>query len=96
MRWIVIFTNKPDSDDIRQAHLQAHLDYFKTCTQVTLAGSTTKPGAERSNGGVWIIKGVSHEEAVRICKEDPFFKAGLRASMDILAYTVAPQFEDAV
>ena len=96
MRWIAIFTNKPDSNDLREAHLEAHLEYFRAQTRITLAGSTTPHGASHSNGGVWVIKGVTYEEAVRICEDDPFFIAGLRESIEIFAYGMAPQFEELV
>ncbi|MCF6302870.1 MAG: YciI family protein [Devosiaceae bacterium] len=96
MRWIVIFTNKPDTEDLRLRYLAAHMEYFKNCDMVTLAGATTAHDTEVRTGGVWIIKGVTYDRAVKICEDDPFFKAGLRASMNILSYKVAPQFEETV
>lgn len=96
MRWIAIFINKSGTEGLRSQHLQAHLDYFKAQTKITLAGSTTPHGADDSNGGVWVIKGVSYEEATKICEDDPFFIAGLRQSIELFEYGVAPQFEDLV
>ena len=97
MRWIAIFTNIKDSDVLREKHLQAHLEYFdRMAGTITLAGSTTPPGQSFSNGGVWIIKGVSYEEARRICEEDPFYLAGLREKIEIFAFTVAPRFDELV
>lgn len=96
MRWIAIFTNKPSTDDLRSQHLQAHLDYFKAQTKITLAGATTPQGADVSTGGVWVINGVTYDEAVKICEEDPFFVAGLRQKIEVLEYRVAPKFENLV
>ena len=97
MRWIAILRNVPDRDALREKHLQAHLDYFdQQAGKITLAGSTTVPGESFSNGGVWVLKGVSFDEARRICEQDPFFKAGLRASLDIFEFGVAPKFEQMV
>ncbi len=96
MRWIVIFTNKPDSETLRAQYLNAHLRYFEAQSKITMAGSTLVPGEEASNGGVWIIKGADYDEARRICEEDPFFKAGLRKDISIFEYRVAPIFESKV
>ncbi len=96
MRWIAIFTNKPDTDALRAEHLAAHLQYFSLQTKITLAGSTTPHGAKSSNGGVWVINGVTYEMAVKICEEDPFFIVGLRQKIEIFEYGVAPKFEELV
>ncbi|HHB83084.1 MAG TPA: hypothetical protein ENK61_06385 [Devosia sp.] len=96
MRWIAIFTNKVNTQKLREAHLQAHLEYFSAQTKITLAGSTTPHGSSASNGGVWVIKDASYEEALKICEDDPFFIAGLRQRIDLFEYKVAPKFENAV
>lgn len=96
MRWIAIFTNRPDTDALRDEHLAEHLEYFSQHDEISLAGSTTPYGQEHSTGGVWILKGVSYETAVKICEEDPFFIVGLRQTIDVLEFKIAPKFEERV
>jgi len=96
MRWIAIFTNKPDTKKLYDEHFQAHLNYFANCPEISLAGSITPKGAEHSTGGVWVIKGLDYDSAMALIKKDPFFKAGMREKIDLYSYKVAPQFEDLV
>lgn len=96
MRWIAIFTNKPNTDTLREAHLQAHLAYFAAQSNITMAGSTTPVGEQISNGGVWIVKGLTYQETMDLIEQDPFFIAGLREKIEVFDYQVAPQFEEVV
>ncbi len=96
MRWIAIFSNRPDTEKLFEENLQAHLDYFASCPQISLAGSITPKGERHSTGGVWIIKGLEYDEALALIKRDPFFLAGMREKIDLYSYRVAPQFEDLV
>ncbi len=95
-RWIAIITNWPEKNDLREKHLAAHMAFLESHKEITMAGSTTPFGAEASNGGVWVIKGVSYDEAVKICEDDPFFKVGFRKEITVLEYRVAPWFEELV
>lgn len=96
MRWIAIITNKPDTQVLRDMHMQAHLDYIASCPEIALVGATKPFGATEGTGAVWIIKDATYEDAIRICENDPFFVAGIRQSVDVLEYEVAPKFEDLV
>jgi len=96
MRWIAIFTNKPNTDKLFKEHFDAHMEYFANCPEISLAGSITPRGEEHSTGGVWIIKGLDYDMAMALIERDPFFKAGMRDRVDLYSYRVAPQFEDLV
>jgi len=95
-RWIAIISNNQEIEDLRQKHLPAHMKYLESHPEITMAGSTTPNGAATSNGGVWVIKGVSYAEAVKICEDDPFFTVGLRKHVEVLEYRIAPWFEELV
>ena len=71
MRWIAIFSNKPDTHDLFKQHFDAHLKYFDDSPQISLAGSITPKGAEHSTGGIWVIKGLDYDEAMALVKRDP-------------------------
>jgi len=96
MRWIAIFTNKPNTEKLSEQYLQAHLEYFASSPEISLAGAITPKGAEHSTGGVWIIKGMEYDQAMELIERDPFFVAGMREKIDLYSYRVAPQFEDLV
>jgi len=96
MRWIAIFTNKPDSQELFDKHFDAHMQYFDSASAISLAGSITPKGAKNSIGGVWIIKGLEYDKAMDLIKKDPFFIAGMREKIDLYSYRIAPIFEDIV
>ncbi len=96
MRWIAIFTNKPDTQKLFEENFEAHMDYFASAEEISLAGSITPRGAEHSTGGVWIIKGLEYEKALELIKKDPFYNAGMREKIDLYSYRVAPKFEHLV
>jgi len=95
-RWIAIISNNQEIEDLRKKHIKAHMEFLENHPEITMAGSTTPNGAAVSNGGVWVIKGVSYAQAVKICEDDPFFKVGLRQKVTVLEYRVAPWFEELV
>lgn len=96
MRWIAIFTNKPNSQKLFEEHFDAHMQYFDNANAISLAGSITPRGAKNITGGVWIIKGLEYDKAMELIKMDPFFIAGMRDNIDLYSYRVAPKFEDLV
>jgi len=95
-RWIAIITNRPEVDMLREKHLAEHMKFLESHKEITMAGSTTPYGAAASNGGIWVIKGVSYQQAVKICENDPFFTVGVRQQVTVFEYRVAPWFEEVV
>ncbi|VAW22049.1 hypothetical protein MNBD_ALPHA12-869 [hydrothermal vent metagenome] len=95
-RWIAIITNNQEIGALREKHMKAHMGFLESHPEITMAGSTTANGAIASNGGVWVIKGVSYAQAVKICEDDPFFKVGMRQNINVFEYRVAPWFEELV
>lgn len=93
MRWLVIFESKPGVDSVRKAHYAAHLDYLQAHPEISLAGSVADPETGAGFGGVWIIDGVDHATAIKLCEEDPFFVADTRKSYRLFAYDTASFYE---
>jgi uncharacterized protein YciI len=98
MRWVAIFSDKPGALAIREANAQAHFDYLERHReQIRLAGGVRDEPGGPPDGGLWILDNIGDRaEAVRLCEDDPFFVAGLRASYVLKAWGFAPCYEDVV
>ncbi|MEO8759230.1 MAG: YciI family protein [Devosia sp.] len=98
MRWIAIFEDQPDALAIGEANAEAHFDYLeKHREQIRLAGGVRDEPGGAPDGGLWIMDHIaSRADAVRLCEEDPFFTAGLRARYVLKAWGFAPCYADVV
>ena len=96
MRWVAIFEDKPGALAIREANAQAHFDYLERHReQIRLAGGVRDEPGGPPDGGLWILDNITDRaEAVRLCEDDPFFTAGLRASYVLKAWGFAPCYAD--
>ena len=96
MRWVAIFEDKPGALAIREANAQAHFDYLERHReQIRLAGGVRDEPGGPPDGGLWILDNITDRaEAVRLCDDDPFFTAGLRASYVLKAWGFAPCYAD--
>ena len=95
MRWVAIFVDRPGALDIRSANAEAHFAYLAAHRdQIRLAGGVRDAPDLPPDGGLWILDNVTHADAVRLCEEDPFFTAGLRASYVLKAWGHAPCYDD--
>jgi uncharacterized protein YciI len=96
VRWVAIFTDRPGALAIREANAQAHFDYLeKHRGQIRLAGGVRDEPGGPPDGGLWILDNIGDRaEAVRLCEDDPFFRAGLRQGYVLKAWGFAPCYED--
>lgn len=98
MRSVAIFTDKAGALATREANSEAHVDYLERHRdRIRLAGGVRDEPGGPPDGGLWILDNIADRaEAVRLCEEDPFFKAGLRESYVLKAWGFAPCYADVV
>lgn len=98
-RWVAIFEDHSAEigGPIRSDHAQAHFDYLaEHAAKIRIGGGLRDNPGEWFVGGLWILDGVSRDEAVRLCEDDPYFKLGLRKSYRLYAWGKAPCFGEVV
>lgn len=79
----IIYTDKPNSLEIRLANRPAHLDHLKSLgDRLKMAGPTLGPD-EKPNGGLVIIETGSVAEAEEFVAGDPYSTANLLANVSI-------------
>ena len=88
MPYIILFEDAENIPaDLRQRHLDAHLDFLEANSdRITAAGplhSTEGTGA----GGLWLVDTETPEDAEALIRVDPFWPTGLRKSWRILRWT---------
>jgi uncharacterized protein YciI len=82
-----LLEDEPKNADTRPKYLKDHLAYLDTILgKLRSAGPLTDPATNSAAGGIWIIEAGSHDEVRRMLEADPFYKAGLRKSIRILAW----------
>ena len=95
MSWAPLFTDRPDSVEIRSAHIEAHQAYLRKYKgAITLCGALRPEPDAAPKGGLWLFEAETRAEVEAIIAEDPFQIHGLRATTDIYAWAPAPGFED--
>jgi hypothetical protein len=86
----VIFTDKPGRGDVREANLQAHIEWLESNRDVIpVAGSLRHEPGELPRGGLWIAEAESKAQLDELLKSDPFYVAGLRQGYEILHWSKA-------
>jgi|SRR5690554_5530859 len=86
-----IFTyDKPGLNHVRQKYRDAHYSYLEEHKHLLIAsgGLQDDPG-EWMIGGLIILDVESAEEALNFCDSDPFTKAGLFKSIDVVRWKAA-------
>jgi uncharacterized protein len=90
MLFAVLFTDKPGHGSLRTEHLKAHIDWVAEHQDTVLvAGSLrTDPGTV-PRGGLWVVEAPSKEAVHDLMKSDPFYRCGLRESVEVLHWSKA-------
>jgi len=90
MLFAVRFFDRPDAANVRQQHMQAHIDWLDEHKDVVLAAGSLRlePGS-KPEGGLWIVEAPSRAAVEVLIKSDPFSLHGLRHRHEILLWTKA-------
>lgn len=84
MLFIVQFRDAPERRHLRQELMSAHLEFLRAKeASVRIAGSLRREDDDSAVGGLWIVDAKSFEEVKSLYFEDPFWKAGLRSSVEV-------------
>lgn len=93
MLFALRFTDHPTSFNVRKEYLNSHLEWLKQKQDVVkAAGSLREKNNDQPVGALWIVKAENREDALEIFSDDPFWVHGLRASVEVLFWSLA--FED--
>jgi uncharacterized protein YciI len=84
MQFVIIGWDKPNHVQVRLDARPAHLAYLATVKeQLKLAGPFLAADNQTAIGSLMIYECADENEARAIMDNDPFFKAGLFASLEI-------------
>ncbi len=89
MLFVIRFTDKTGSREIRQRHLDAHLAWLDRRRPILVAGSLREAPDSDPVGGLWVVEADSKEAARELFQTDPFWIHGMRESVEILHWSKA-------
>jgi len=97
MRFVALLEDKPDTGALRDAHQAAHEAFLRTHKgTILMAGALREQADARPIGGLWLFEADSKQAVEVIIAEDPFYKAGMRATIRVLDWRTVPGFENMV
>ncbi|MFK0165804.1 YciI family protein [Rhizobium sp. NPDC090279] len=71
---------------IRKDYLQRHFAFLKAnAASIRTAGPLSREG-DAFAGGLWLVEARTSDDVDRLVKEDPFWAAGLRKTVQIFAW----------
>ena len=84
MLFVVQFRDEPGMLHIRKQKMAAHLEFLKKHQGVVrVAGSLRREEDDSAVGGMWIVDAATFEEVKQLYRDDPFWIAGLRQSVEV-------------
>ncbi len=90
MLFIVRFTDRPDSRQIRAQHIDAHLAWLDARRDsVLVAGSVRDTPDSNPVGALWVVEADSKAAVTALFQTDPFWTSGMRAQVEILHWSKA-------
>jgi uncharacterized protein YciI len=90
MPYAIITIDKPNSLQVRNKHRAAHLDYLtEQKDKLLAAGAKIDDAGEGGYGGVIIVDVDDRAEAEAFIQNDPFAKAGLFSSIEVVRWRKA-------
>lgn len=90
MLFVVRFSDKPNSELIREQQLPAHISWLDERRQkILVAGSLREEPGANPIGAFWVVEAESKSEVVALYKSDPFWTNGLREGVEILLWSKA-------
>ena len=98
MLFVIQFRDDPAKRQLRPELMDAHTAFLRANeAKIRVAGSLRKESDDRAIGGMWIVDVEKFEEVKLLYSEDPFWKGGLRASVEVYRYAKAfPEIEKMV
>jgi uncharacterized protein YciI len=97
MLFAIFFTDKPGTGDLRAQHLAAHCAWLEEHKDlVPIAGSLREEPGGPPRGGLWVAQADSKAQLHALIETDPFYRAGLRQSYEILHWSKANEQRQAL
>lgn len=90
MLFVIRFTDKPNSQAIREQYLNAHLSWLdKRRESVLAAGSLRQEPDANPVGAFWVVEAKNKGEAAQLFESDPFWTNGMREKVEIYHWSKA-------
>jgi len=89
MYWLMICRHRPNRNDLREQHRDAHRQHVATggggIAKVLIGSALTEDDAETPIGNFGVLEAPSREAAQAFAENDPYARAGLVESIEIIA-----------
>jgi len=90
MLYVIMFEDDPTKLAVREAQMQAHIEWLdRNKDRVLVAGSLREAAGATPSGGLWIVDVVDRAAADTIYRDDPFWTEGLRKSVTVKYWSKA-------
>jgi len=87
MLFVIFCLDKPGAASLRAANMQAHRDYVATGPiKVVLSGPLTTDDGQETVGSFFMVDAADRAHVERFQRDDPLFKAGIWASIEVRAF----------
>jgi uncharacterized protein YciI len=87
VHYVVLLEDEPSKADVRPKYMNEHVAHLESLAgRIRFAGPLSDPKTGAAAGGMWIVEAGSPEEVRAMLEADPFYKAGLRKSIRVLAW----------
>jgi uncharacterized protein YciI len=85
--FIVLLEDDPQRGaEIRREHMPAHLAFLDRNAHAIRTAGPLSDGDGQPAGGLWLVEAGDLAEVEALTREDPFWAAGLRSSVRVLAW----------
>jgi uncharacterized protein YciI len=79
MRWIAVFTDTPEMQQVRREREPLHLAYLRQHRdEIVLAGGCRDEPGGPYVGGLWVLEVPSRERVVQLIEADPYYVPSVR------------------
>ncbi len=89
MYWLMICRHKPGTLELRERHRDAHRQHVATggggCVRVLIGSALTADDAETPCGNFGLLEAATRDAALEFARNDPFARAGIVESIEIVA-----------
>ena len=90
MLFAIRFTDRLSQLSVRERYFDAHIAWLKLKRDVIkIAESLREQHNDHPIGALWIVEAATEEDAFNLFADDPFWVHGLRASVEIHAWSLA-------